>query len=1050
MTEKESEKKELVKKILSSYIDEFDNCRDDIINTVYEDLNNTDRWYTYIAYDNNICELSIVEMISLVKESDSLKDLLEKIYNGSYSYEWYEKRYETMLENYIDSTEALDFLGMPYISSYIEENYFKEFNNTFKEELELDDDWNDEDVDTYCYFDIIEDYLDFDTYDYILNPEYMIEGWLEVEEVDINRILKSILNEENLKENKGLVSNILEIKPTNILYKQIKAVCISGYKYHLSMFIFEYIQNNLKESINNIDEFDKKIYKYKSICTLDELLKSDFLFKNDLKGFSMENSLLPNSIEDGIFNAYTVDYILDNLNKVDDEEVKKILINCFGKECVENMLTISENEIKEYIENVVSDFIQYEALNIDEILTLDPYMLYIEGSKVLKEEPLYNIDIFKFEDTFLEQHFTNIYKAIVGLYKKEINNSNSIVEYDNFHKILANADILTKETLYDRPVAIKIHVENLKKVLKKLILRNVDADESIGLIDKIIRHIAKLESYIILGEIGEESYRVDYSEILNYPSCLKEIMKSNFCNMLKTVYVTENIKTQLKKTLCENPKDEFPLARSIKRHFIINVGETNTGKTYNAIQRLKESKEGGVYLAPLRLLALEIQEKLNSENVPCSLSTGEEEDIIDGAVHESLTVEKANFDKKYEVCVIDECQMIGDEQRGYAWTNAILGIYSKEVHICTAPEALNIILSLINSCNDTYEIIEHCRKTPLILEEGGYSLPTKKSVKSLRKGDALIVFSKKEALTISSQLKSRGISASIIYGALPYQSRKKQFELFLNGETDVVVSTDALGMGVNLPIRRVVFLGTRKYDGKNFRYLNHSEVKQISGRAGRQGIYDKGFVNATENKNHIRNLLNSSTPEIKSATLLPPKGIIYINNSLLKTIKVWNQMTFPDLYKKGDTSRFIDMLNKLGKYNNLISKEDMYNAITLPFDEKNQQIYTLFISYLNDYINANMELDKPSICTNPTLDDLETYYKKLDLYYAFGKKFNMLIDLEWLKEEKNQASLQINELIINNIKNLKKKCPQCGKKLDFTWEHKLCDSCFRKNNDYYY
>lgn len=116
-------------------------------------------------------------------------------------------------------------------------------------------------------------------------------------------------------------------------------------------------------------------------------------------------------------------------------------------------------------------------------------------------------------------------------------------------------------------------------------------------------------------------------------------------------------------------------------------------------------------------------------------------------------------------------------------------------------------------------------------------------------------------------------------------------------------------------------------------------------------------------------------------------------------------MTFPDLYKKGDTSRFIDMLNRLEVYKDDISKEDMYNVITLPFDEKNQQIYSLFISYLKDYIDKEIQLDKPSLCNNPTLDDLEIYYKKLDLYYAFGKKFNMLIDSEWLKEEKNYTSL---------------------------------------------
>ena len=72
------------------------------------------------------------------------------------------------------------------------------------------------------------------------------------------------------------------------------------------------------------------------------------------------------------------------------------------------------------------------------------------------------------------------------------------------------------------------------------------------------------------------------------------------------------------------------------------------------------------------------------------------------------------------------------------------------------------------------------------------------------------------------------------------------------------------------------------------------------------------------------------------------------------------------------------------------------------------------------------------------------------MYYAFSKKFSMDIDSNWLSEEKDKTSSNINNLIINNIDKLKKKCPQCGKKLDFTWEHKLCDDCFRANRSYYY
>ena len=47
---------------------------------------------------------------------------------------------------------------------------------------------------------------------------------------------------------------------------------------------------------------------------------------------------------------------------------------------------------------------------------------------------------------------------------------------------------------------------------------------------------------------------------------------------------------------------------------------------------MKEANSG-LYLAPLRLLALEVYDKLNAEGTPCSLKTGEEEKLIPGANH---------------------------------------------------------------------------------------------------------------------------------------------------------------------------------------------------------------------------------------------------------------------------------------------------------------------------------------------------------------------------------------------------------------------------------
>ncbi len=65
-------------------------------------------------------------------------------------------------------------------------------------------------------------------------------------------------------------------------------------------------------------------------------------------------------------------------------------------------------------------------------------------------------------------------------------------------------------------------------------------------------------------------------------------------------------------------------------------------------------------------------------------------------------------------------------------------------------------------------------------------------------------------------------------------------------------------MGLNLPIRRVIFANTHKFDGVISRPLNATEVKQIAGRAGRYGVYDTGYVSVLEDDEqiHIEHMLN--------------------------------------------------------------------------------------------------------------------------------------------------------------------------------------------------
>ena len=92
---------------------------------------------------------------------------------------------------------------------------------------------------------------------------------------------------------------------------------------------------------------------------------------------------------------------------------------------------------------------------------------------------------------------------------------------------------------------------------------------------------------------------------------------------------------------------------------------------------------------------------------------------------------------------------------------------------------------------------------------------------------------------------------------MPPAARREEARRFIEGETDILVSTDAIGMGLNLPIQRIIFMRASKFDGVTIRDLNQSEIKQIAGRAGRQGIFDTGYVASKENQQLISKSLSS-------------------------------------------------------------------------------------------------------------------------------------------------------------------------------------------------
>ena len=540
-----------------------------------------------------------------------------------------------------------------------------------------------------------------------------------------------------------------------------------------------------------------------------------------------------------------------------------------------------------------------------------------------------------------------------------------------------------------------------------------------------------------LDTLEEHGVKESPAEILGVPAVRQDFPEKSLYYCYLVHYVPDSISRQLSEILAVDPKNEYPGARCMQRKFYIHVGGTNTGKTYQGIQRLKEAATG-VYLAPLRLLALEIQETLLGAGVACSMLTGEEEDIRPGATHISSTVEKLNVNQRYEVAVIDECQMIGDTQRGYAWTRAILGVQAEEIHLCVAPEGLKLLKRILNDLGDPYEVVEHERKVPLLWQKNGVTLDKSQP------GDAFVAFSKREVLRMAEYLRKRGTPASIIYGDLPYATRRQQMRRFLNGETKRLVATDAIGMGLNLPIQRVIFTDDQKYDGVEKRHLNAAEVRQIAGRAGRFGKYDKGYATSFSYCSGLRELLDTIPEPVAHASLGFSDLVLRIDRPLSEVLRVWNRMPVKAPYTRMDISRYIYIISIIEQELKLdFSKADLLKAGNIPFDEKNEALLNQFRKYLKALARGGKEVDKPTLAGR-YLSQMETYYKMLDLYYSFSKVYGLEYDREWLSEEKLSIADKINELLIHDLNKKGSCCRKCGRHIPLDSGYGICEECYRK------
>lgn len=220
-------------------------------------------------------------------------------------------------------------------------------------------------------------------------------------------------------------------------------------------------------------------------------------------------------------------------------------------------------------------------------------------------------------------------------------------------------------------------------------------------------------------------------------------------------------------------------------------------------------------------------------------------------------------------------------------------------------------------------------------------------------------------------------------------------------------------MGVNLPIRRIVFMNLCKFDGEEERFLTSQEVKQIAGRAGRIGIYEVGYVAGYgRSYSFLKEKIEMEDDPIEQAVIGPSEVLLQIEGLPLKEkLALWSTMPVETLYyRKMDIRDYILVLDKVRRYK--LDEYVEWKLMKLPIDVHNDEVLSTLLFFIESYFVQKVgEVPRPHL-GEVNLSNLETYYQEVNLYYSFCKSFNIEFDVEWVYDERLRISELINDLLI--------------------------------------
>jgi ATP-dependent RNA helicase SUPV3L1/SUV3 len=298
----------------------------------------------------------------------------------------------------------------------------------------------------------------------------------------------------------------------------------------------------------------------------------------------------------------------------------------------------------------------------------------------------------------------------------------------------------------------------------------------------------------------------------------------------------------------------------------------------------------------------------------------------------------------------------------------------------------------------------------------------------------------------------------VVYGNLSPEVRREEARRFRAKETQVLIATDAIAMGMNLPIKTILFSKAEKFDGITQRNLLPSEVAQISGRAGRYGLSEEGYVGALSRdvlkivkKNFYKEAKDITIPFKVMANIEHIKlvGNILEESSLEEILKFFVQnMEFNGPFHASNLDDMLEVATIVDNFDLDITMK--YHLSCAPLTLKSPYIISAFQEYIIALEQKKVVKYSPPMLVGKfaqTSDELlraEDMVKEISLYLWLSYRF----DEYFIDEQKARAHRGVlNRYIEATLQQgqLAGSCKMCGKTLPMNSKYNICQSCFKKN-----